>query len=267
MTQDKKYVDTRKSVKVVTSNSFITARGLPDLTLKARKLLLIAIGQCQIKDTEFYEYSISIQEFAKLMDIDSSHVYQVADSITEELIRAIIRIDFGDEEGFKKIPLFAECEYRSGIIKFQLNQKMTQTLLGLKGDFTQPLLNDFMKMKSPYSMQIWHLMQREMKSKKPGVSNIIEFDLTLDELRAVTGTEDKLATVGNFKNRILNKAIREIESNCGVKISYKNIKSGRFVVGFHFFAVSTFHVDISQIDPETIAKVEAFKQRKGEKRG
>lgn len=264
---DKKHVDTRKSMKVVTRNSFITARGLPELTLKARKLLLIAIGQCQINDTEFYEYSISVQEFAKLMGIDSSHVYQVADSITEELIRAIIRIDFGDSEGFKKIPLFAECEYRSGIIKFQLNQKMTETLLGLKGDFTQPLLNDFMRMKSPYSMQIWHLMQREMKSKKPGVSNTIEFDLSLDELRAVTGTEDKLATVGNFKNRILNKAIREIESNCGVKISYENIKNGRFVTGFHFSAVSTFHVDISQIDPETIAKIEAFKQRKGEKRG
>lgn len=264
MTQDKKNVDTRQSLKVVTTNSFITAKGLPELTLKARKLLLIAIGQCQLKDTDFYEYSITIQEFANLMGIDSSHVYETADSITDELIKAIIRIDFGQDEGFKKVPLFAECEYKSGVITFQLNQKMTQTLLGLRGDFTQPLLNDFMKMKSPYSMQIWHLMQREMKSKKPGVSNTIEFDLSLEELRAVTGTEDKLLTIGNFKNRILNKAIREIESNCGVRIQYENIKNGRFVTGFHFSAISTFHVDIAKIDPETIAKIEAFKQRKGE---
>ena len=169
---ENKKLDTRPSVKVVTDNAFITARGLPDLTLKARKLLLIAIGQCKLKDTEFYEYSITVPEFANLMGIDSSNVYQVADAITDELIQCIIRIDYeknGKEDGYKKTPVFAECEYRSGTITFQLNQRMTRALLKLKGDFTQPLLLDFMKMQSPYSIQIWHLMQREMRSQKPGV--------------------------------------------------------------------------------------------------
>lgn len=58
------------------------------------------------------------------------------------------------------------CEYEhTGVLKFQLNRDMTDFLLELKGDFTQPLLEDFLKMKSHYSMAIWHLMQREMMSK------------------------------------------------------------------------------------------------------
>ena len=50
------------------------------------------------------------------------------------------------------------CEYEhTGVLKFQLNRDMTDFLLELKGDFTQPLLEDFLKMKSHYSMAIWHL--------------------------------------------------------------------------------------------------------------
>ena len=43
--EQKKNTDTRKTVRTVTSNDFITAMGIDEMTLKARKLLYIAIFQ------------------------------------------------------------------------------------------------------------------------------------------------------------------------------------------------------------------------------
>ena len=51
-------IDKRDSLRVVTSNSFITAKGLEKLSLKARKLLYVVTAQCKMNDEQFYEYSI-----------------------------------------------------------------------------------------------------------------------------------------------------------------------------------------------------------------
>ena len=47
-------VDIRDSVKTVTSNNFISAKGLETLSLKARKMLYIAISQCRMTDETFF---------------------------------------------------------------------------------------------------------------------------------------------------------------------------------------------------------------------
>lgn len=244
-----KRVDTRSTVKVVTANDFITAKGLENLPLNSRKLLYLAISQCKKTDHEFFEYEMTVKEFASIMGIDESNIYKYAKDITGNLVTLAIECTLGEKD-YDQYSLFSKCSYRSGegVIRFKLNQDMTDFLLNLKKDFTQPLLEDFLRMKSPYSMAIWHLMQREMKSKKPGIINKIEFDLDLKELREITGTQKKLKQIGQFKERCFDKALKEIEANCGVKVEYENIKNGRTIIGFHCTAVSENYTDECEID-------------------
>lgn len=245
-----KKIDKRENLKTVTSNNFITAKGLEKLSLKARKMLYIAISQCRKGDKDFFSYSISVKDFAELMNIKPQAVYTEADRITDELLQGVLRVIPDGKRYFKKYSLFSMCEYdHGGMLKFKLNRDMTDFLLELKGNFTQPLLADFLKMKSPYSMAIWHLMQREMHSQKPGTTKI-EFDLSLLELREVTGTQDKLKQIGEFKARCFDKALREIHENCGIEITYENIKKERTIVGFHCFAKSKYYIDESKIPQE-----------------
>lgn len=254
--------DTRSTVKVVTANSFITAHGMDKMSLNARKLLYLAISQCRKTDTDFYEYSISIRDFADLTGIQENNLYSHAKGITKDLMSTTIECALGSRD-YDQYSLFSKCSYRAGegTITFKLNPDMTNFLLNVKKDFTQPLLADFVKMNSPYSMAVWHLMQREMHSKKPSITQKIEFDLTVEELRQVTGTENKLRQIGQFKERVLDKAIREIKDNCGVVVTYTNLKKSRTVVGFHFVAVQEYYIDESDI-PERIKKsVEAGKRR------
>lgn len=256
---ERKKVDARGSVRVVTSNNFLRAAGLEKTSLKARKLLYIAMSQSKKTDTGFFEYAISAQEFAKLMDTSVQNVYQDADTMTDELMKGFIKIDQRPEgKGFLKFSLFEECSYANATLTFKMSKDMTPILLGLKKDFSKPLLADFLQMNSNYSIEIWHLMQQYMHSAKPGISDQLEFDISLDELRRITGTENKLKKVSQFKARVLDQAIKEISERCGVNITYDNLKTGRSVTGFHFIAKNVIHYDA---DAETLAKIEDFKRR------
>lgn len=262
-----KKIDKRESVRVVTDNKFITAHNLPNLSLKARKLLYLTLGQARKRDTEFYTYEISPLEFAEIMGIAPTHVYQEAFDITAELASLKISVVSENKKKFKHIPVTSLCEYDDdSMLRIEVNRHMAELLLGLNGNFSQPQLSDFMRMRSVYSMAIWHLMQREMKSQKPGMTETINFDLSLEELREVTGTQEKLKQVGQFKDRVLNKALREIEDNCAVIITYQNIKRGRSVIGFHFSAESEFHIDPERISKKTRDRVEKFKDNQRTKR-
>ncbi len=219
-----KTINTKENTKIVTSNSFITAKGLEKLSLKARKMLYIAISQCKKGDKTFGIYEISIKEFAKIMNITPEAVYSEANHITNELISGVLYIP-QQEHG---LSISSICEYDSGIFRFNLNSDMATFLLELKSNFSRSLLKDFMKMKSPYSIAIWHLMQREMHSHKQKTT---KFDLVLNELREVTGTQEKFKKLSDIKRFVFDKALREIHENCGVTVTYENIKRSRTEIG------------------------------------
>lgn len=254
-------LNTKESVKVVTSNNFITAKGLEKLSIKARKLLYVAAAQCKKNDDEFYEYKINVSEFAELMGIDESNVYREAYNITGELASCKLSYIPRGCKKFKHIPVTSICEYdEESYLRVELNKRMTDFLLQLRGSFSQPLLNDFMKMRSPYSMAIWHLMQREMHSKKPATRKI-EFYLSLEDLREVTGTQDKFKQLVEFKRYVLNKAIREIKDNCGVIIEYSNKKKGRTVIGFDFIAKNELGIDLTDWEKKNLRRAEEINKK------
>lgn len=254
-------IDTRESVRVVTSNNFIKAAGLQKISLKARKLLYLTIAQCKKDDKGMYEYKLSATEFASLMDISVDKVYQESDSITDELMNGFLKCYPAGAKKYKKYQLFITCEYGDGILKLELSKQMSPFVLDLKKDFTQPLLRDFVKMRSNYSIEVWHLMQMKMKSKKPLMVDICTFDITLNELREVTGTQEKFKQICQFKEKVLDKAIREIKDNCGVVVSYDHIKKGRTIVGFHFTAKAWNHVEPDDIPQSLLDRVEEGKKR------
>lgn len=256
-----KKIDKRDDIHVVTANQLITADGLSGLSLNARKLFLLAIAQCKQTDTEFYEYETTPTELAEIWGINRSHIYEEAESVGRELMKIVIKIQTG-ERSYKLRHLFEKCDYTEDkTIYFQLHKDMSDQLLGLNKNFTQPLVFDFMRMRSKYSMEIWHLMQREMQSFKPMTGEPIEFYLSVAEIRKVTGTEDKLKNVAQLKRIVLDTAIKEIKKNLFIGISYSNVKRGRTIIGFVFTAENLLG---GRIDPEKISYRTRLKARRAE---
>lgn len=253
--EEAKTVDTKEAIKVVTDNKLITAKGLSNLSVKARKMLYLAMAQCRQTDEEFFVYEITPDELAGLFSIGRNHVYEAAYDITDELMGKTVEVKREGSKSFKKYSLFSMCEYDDDrILRFKLNKDMTDLLLGLKRSFTQTLLVDYLQMRSAYSMAVWHLMQREMKGRKPGTDRI-SFYLSLDELRAVTGTQNKLKKISQFKERVLDKAIHEIKEVCRTEITYQQRKIGRNIVGFYFTARGFFDLTDYKPTAEVLEKL------------
>ena len=229
-----KKVDTRKNIRVVTKNSLITAKSLGSLSLNTRKFFLLAIAQCRISDKEFFAYEMSLEEFSQILNISKKSAYNYANSISDELLKIVVVDELPNKE-FRKYSAFSYVEYKDGIISFKLNSDMTEFLLNLNKNFSKPLLADFMPMQSTFTMSVWHLMQREMQSSKPDPRHpAMHFNLSLEELRIVTNTENKLERISQFKERVLNTSIKEIKTLQLADITYTDVKRGRSVVSFDF---------------------------------
>ena len=260
-----KKLDKRDNITIVSDNGLIDAQNLPKLSLNARKLFYIAVSQCRKDDREFYKFETTPTELAEMWGISRQEVYQVAEPICKELMQIVITLRTG-RKSFRMRHLFEICEYDDDAkLTFKLHSEMSDLLLGLKKDFSKPLLWDFMQMRSPYSMAIWHLFQREMRSSRPKTTQILKFDISLEELRAVTGCEKKFTAISEFKRFVLDKAIKEIRNNCLVEITYSNLKRGRTITGFRFAAKLSFgYMDVSNLSTRMRKKMrqaELFRKR------
>ena len=82
-------------------------------------------------------------------------------------------------------------------------------------------------------------------------------------MRSITGCNDKFLQIGQFKEKVLDRALKEILLNCDTEISYTHLKKGRSIVGFHFIAVNKAGIDLTDFIPSdtTLEKIEEFKKR------
>lgn len=93
--------------------------------------------------------------------------------------------------------------------------------------FTRFALEQVASMKSVYSVRLYELLNQWRQAKKAS------FDL--DIFRAQLGIEvDEYKAMNDFKKRVLQVAIDEINEKSDIKVSYEQEKKGRKITGFKF---------------------------------
>lgn len=233
---------TDSSNYVVQANTLIG--GKQALKLNSAKLIRAAIMQVVKEDTDLKPYIITIKEFAELLQIDKSNVYKYADEITNDIIRNPVYIRKVDGKNIKwiKIPWVSRCEYNSDMgIAIKLNDELKPFLINLKEHYTQYTLQEVLAMKSVYAIRIFEMIQSRIMSKvlpKDGV----EIDITVQEIRECCDCMDKYPLIGNFKDRVLDKAKEEINRVTMYHMDYSYIKKGRSVVAIKFYVNMCYHM-------------------------
>lgn len=266
MEKQKRELSTKENIRAVTRNNFVLSGkpkyglGLPDLSTKARKMLYLIIAQDRRSDSGFYEYRVPIEQFAELMEIPRNHAYGIARDVADQLTSLKLEISDGSG-GFEFVVAFTTAKYGladcPNEFVLELNYRMAELFLDIKHElFSQPLLDDLLKMRSKYSIQIWHLMKTQIDACRNKVE--CRFYLSLAELRKATNTEKKLKQVCDFENRCLKVSIAEIEKICFVDIEYTKRKEGRKVVGFDFIVTNKLRAATEQELPkERVAEIKA----------
>lgn len=217
----------RKSNQLIQRNRF-------ELSLREQRLLLYCISKIKPSDHGKETYTIKVRDVCKACGIESN----ITGGAYKAVIEAFKKLDsfnfiLKDEHGTRHIVHWIRDvkidpeEKHSAQASFTFDPKIVPYLFDVRKYFTQYQIGGVLQMKSVYGVRLYELLK--------SYANIRGKRFTLDELRYLLGAENKsYDRYSNFKQKILDSAIRDIETFSELKVTYIENRNGRRVEALEF---------------------------------
>lgn len=223
-----------KDLEVFQSNSFIESR--QSYTLQEKRLLSTIISFVKPTDTKFISYDFSIKEWADLTGKTKENFYQIADDVTDGLMSKIIKIDRIGKDGkkaFKKFHVMSTANYEDGVLELEISKDMNDIFLQLKAkkNYTHYELVEFVTLTSTHAQRIYELVKQYQHSKNR--KRIIE----VSELKMMLGIENKYKEFKEFRRKVLDIALKQIEGHTTLRYKWQGIKRGRKIHSIEFYEI------------------------------
>lgn len=224
------YLELRNKT-VVKANALIQKSRF-SLSMQQQKMVLYLISQITPYDEDFKLYEFSIPEFCHVCGIDmsSGKNYKDLKQAIKELADKSLWINIDEDE--ETLLRWIEKPYinkKSGLIKIRFDKDMKPFLLQLKQNFTQYELIYTLHFKSKYTIRLYELLKsihfHELES--------YTHKYRVEDLRRILGAET-YTEYRDFKRRVLEPSIQEVNECSDKAVSYEEIKRGRKVTGIQF---------------------------------
>lgn len=155
------------------------------------------------------------------------------------------RFSFFDEDGkLVKSRWISQVKYldNEGAIEIVFTTAVVQGISrinGVKEFFTQYLLSQTSQLKSVYSTRLYELL---IQWKSTGKTPIFE----IQDFRAQLGLDiNEYKLMSDFKKRVLDLAVSDINEKTDIKTNYQQYKKGRSITGFSFTLKNKKNIDKS----------------------
>ena len=228
MANQKKGKDTQDLV--VKSNRIITAFQNLSLT----EMCLIQLAIVDARETEHgldinKPLNISAKRYAEIFDVQIDTAYKILASAGKGLRARYFT--FLDDTGSKiETNWVQQVRYvkSEGRIEIIFTVAVVQEITRLSSHFTQYDLEFIATLNSIYSVRLYELIIKWLSAKKTDV-----FDYEI--LRGQLGIDvNEYQRMTDFKKRVLDLAVNEINEKTNIKVKYENVKQGRNIIGFTF---------------------------------
>lgn len=211
------------------SNDFLLNRNVTQKVTESHFLYLAVskvnphIPLAKIYNTEFIEINIPADEVLTVLD-KTSRSNKRLETIARAMVQMYIRHPTKKDT---LLAVFSQISYsaKEGLTVL-FNPLMTPYLLELsKIPYTNILLKDVFKLQSDYSIKMLELITMYVHKNKG--CQVIEKEYTLEDFIKLLQVPDAyLVRFSNFKNRILAKAVNDINNLGNYEISYELVKGG-----------------------------------------
>lgn len=139
---------------------------------------------------------------------------------------------------------YADNNYSSDYAVIRFAPEILPFITDLKKNFTQYQLNEILHLKNKYavSMYRWFTMNYRQyeyyvnsgKRRSSQIEKYVNPEITLEELRKLTGTEHKYSAFYDVRRYIIEPICNEITKHTKYNVTYDRIKRGRKVVAIKF---------------------------------
>lgn len=241
---------------IVKSNHVIEASYR--LTLNEQRLVLLCIQQ--IKKGQRIDattaFSISASEFADMFSVSLDRAYSELQAVADRLYERSVTVHQPDPEQPKlaatKTRWITAIDYipTDGKVRLYFSSKMVPYISMLEGNFTRYNLENIAKMNSIYGIRFYELMKSwlfgEPKKTKQIEINVLKELLDLKDEKG----KYQYPSIKDFKLRVLDKAMNDINEHSDLYANYEDKKTGRKITHFNF----TFGLKVKEQDAKTHTK-------------
>lgn len=197
------------------------------LSLGEQRVIYVLTSMISQNDEEFKPYKLTVKEFAEILETKSKNMYtQVAKYIDTLRERDLTIVK---EKSVLKTKWLSSAEYfvDSGYVELCFDPKLKPYLLMLKERFTKLSLEQMVSFNSQYSARIYEILKQ--------YERIGERTFTIEELRRLLVIDfNEYPKYANFKQKVILKAINEINSNSDLVIKFEEIKTARKITSIKF---------------------------------
>ena len=201
----------------VQSNSMINSKYSLDPT--QQKLILLAIAQIKTADEKFFKYSCSVAELEEKLGV------KLNETRIKDLAKDILRKPLEIKEKGKWIG----CNWFSAFIyytdaarfEFEISPTLTPYLLNLKEHFTTFNIEQAIKFSGKYTTRFYQfLIQAQHQQAKKRT-------FALEELYELLQLPPTLSRFDNFRLKVLEPSLAEINAKSDIKAAYEPTKKLR----------------------------------------
>lgn len=203
--------------KVVQSNQLILGRwGLSNTMLKLFEMAVSCIDTS--KPNPSRKVTMSKQDIFELFEYNAGNRYVVFQRHIQELQGQKVILQEGDKKS--SVVLVPTIEWGEGEkdneVTFYFNEHVMPHLIELQAHFTQYELLELKGMKGQYSIPIFKYltMKHNRKIHLPDNADkgYVTIKISLDDFRYMTATEKKYKDFRDFRKRVLDSSIEEINA-------------------------------------------------------
>lgn len=232
MSDNQMQITEERSFYVAKANELIRKAKL-DLTLRELKLLSYLISK--VKPTDRYDttYTMTIPEYCRVRGIDDesgTHYEAVKQSLKSLRDKSVWIMDENGDEVLNGWIARPRISRKSGKITFEFDRDIQKYIIDLKGNYTQYELLSVLPMGSVYSIRLYEWMRSY-------VYNSSNERIDLKQLKRLLNVDTKKSydSFKEFKRRVLDPSIKEINLYTDLQCSYEKHYDGRSVTAITFF--------------------------------
>ena len=206
------------------------------INLVAQRVIILAIIEAREQGSMSEiggVHRIKASDYEKHFECDKTTAYRSLKSACESLYESEFVWTDKDSKGRDKINKSRFVQRASyseggGYVEVMFGNDVIPLITRLSEKYTEYELKQIKDLNSIYALRIFEiLMQWSSVGKTPMI--------TIENLRTRLGVEEhQYKTMGNFKSRVLDHAIKEINGNTNITATYEQHKEGRRIVGFTF---------------------------------
>lgn len=207
-----------------------------------QRLILLAIlkarNECTtIEELKGKELMIHADDYVQKFGINRQMSYKALKKAVLGLFEAKWGYKYVNEKGnkvvrYERFTQSAQYIEGEGVVSFKFADAIIPMLIELGRRFTSYEVEQVAQLSSQYSMRLYEFFVRHLDNKKTGKGWL---DISLEELRFRLGLlPTEYDRMDNFKRKILDYSVNEINKNTNLSVSYEQKKQGRVITGFVF---------------------------------